>query len=121
MRPSELLVEMSRRGAVVSRGSSGVPRLHGVGQPPPELMAAAREYRWLFIWGLHGAESNHVWLVCDACGEVQLLRQARAGCACAMTPRCGGHMRTAPQPKWEPSTGAARRSGPVRSPDLCDV
>jgi hypothetical protein len=96
--PAELLAELGRRGATVVTSPDGGPRLDGV--LTDELVEAARSHRWLFTWGLWGAQSGHVWFVCDVCAEVQLLSRGRG---CGLRPGCKGRMHPTPAPAFQPS------------------
>lgn len=35
---------------------------------------------------------DHEWLVCERCGEPQMLRPEKKGRLCHMTPACDGHV-----------------------------
>jgi hypothetical protein len=105
MKPAELLAELGRIGVVVEEGDDGRPVLDGA--LTDELLAAARDARWLFTWGLHGATSGHRWHACDACQEVQLLNHGRG---CGMTPGCRGRMVPAASPVFRGSLSVGRRA-----------
>ena len=98
MTPADLLAELDRLTVIVEAGDDGQLVLEGM--LTDELIAAARAYRWLFIWGLWGARSGHSWFVCDVCCELQLLFRERA---CGMKPGCKGRMHRAPVPAFMPS------------------
>jgi hypothetical protein len=96
MSPAQLFELLAERRVVVTRRDGG-PYLDGpTGTLTPDLVDECRRHRWLFLWGLEGRGSGHVWHACDACQEVQLVAQQSRPRRCALTPACGGHLRPLP-------------------------
>ncbi len=105
MTPADLLAELSRLAVVVEADDDGRPLLDGV--LTDELVDTARSLRWLFTWGLRGAQSGHSWFICDTCSEVQLLSHERA---CGMKPGCKGRMRRSPTLVFAPAEASGSGS-----------
>lgn len=106
--PVELLAELARLDARVRAAADGkvtVDAQRGSG----ELGRACRRWKWVLVWGLHGAERGYRWFACDTCGELTALAN-KAGMSCGMTLNCPGQSQPIPSPRFLCGAPAPRRS-----------
>lgn len=98
--PVTLLAELAQRGATVSASDAGRVMVQA-DQGDHELSQACRRWKWVLVWGLHGAESGYQWFACDTCGCLNGLAKKPGG-RCIATPGCSGHSKVIPQPRFAP-------------------
>lgn len=105
---ARVLWELGQRGLIVSRDADGRPYING-DINHPELVAAALRFRWLFVWGLTGAESGLSWHACNVCEAVELLATSRP---CGMTIDCAGRMLLVAGVTFQPVPGLSPDDDP---------
>jgi hypothetical protein len=96
--PVELLAALAAAEAVVRPAGDGQVR---VDAPPEhrteELRRACQRWRWVLIWGAHGAETGYRWTSCSSCGSLTPLAKKPGG-VCTITFGCNGRTVAIPLP-----------------------
>ena len=116
----ELLEALAAAGAVIRSAEGGRVSVD-VDRRTEALRAACNKWKWVLIWGMHGARRGFRWHGCNSCGALAPLAK-RAGGPCAMTSGCGGGAVDIPLPRFggaavRTSRSASRAAG---SPDPCE-
>ena len=98
--PVKLLEALHDAGAVISPRDDGFVGIRIEGGVPANLRRLCSRWRWLLVWGVHGAENGYRWFGCPVCGWPALSK--KPGKTCLMTFECTGRTEEIPLPRFVP-------------------
>lgn len=108
LNPVELLAELARIGAKVSMAEDGKVDVRADHGGSAALKHACRRWKWVCLWGIHGASMGYRWFACDTCGVLSPMGK-KPGMPCIMTFACKGRSKEIPLPRFAPGVPHAVR------------